>query len=37
MMLQKLLKDEAFWTSPEYASLRHYLQSEQIFQGELID
>ncbi|WP_340397964.1 ATP-dependent DNA helicase RecG [Paenibacillus sp. FSL E2-0202] len=33
----ELLKDEAFWTSPEYASLRHYLQSEQIFQGELID
>ncbi|MDH6426847.1 ATP-dependent DNA helicase RecG [Paenibacillus odorifer] len=33
----ELLKDEAFWTSPEYAALRHYLQSEQIFQGELID
>ncbi|MOA02610.1 ATP-dependent DNA helicase RecG [compost metagenome] len=33
----ELLKDEKFWTSPEYAPLRHYLQGEQIFQGELID
>lgn len=33
----ELLKNEAFWTSPEYAPLRLYLQSEQIFQGELID
>lgn len=33
----ELLKDEGFWTSPEYASLRQFLQSEQIFQGELID
>lgn len=33
----ELLKDESFWTSPEYASLRQFLQGEQIFQGELID
>ncbi|AIQ35382.1 MULTISPECIES: ATP-dependent DNA helicase RecG [unclassified Paenibacillus] len=33
----ELLKDEKFWTSPEYAPLRLYLQGEQIFQGELID
>lgn len=32
-----LLKDGTFWTSPEFAPLRQYLQSEQIFQGELID
>ena len=32
-----LLKDGTFWTSPEYATLRQYLQSEQIFQGEIID
>jgi len=31
-----LLKDGTFWTSPEFAPLRQYLQSEQIFQGELI-
>lgn len=35
--VSELLKDESFWTSPEFAPLRHYLQSEQIFQGELID
>lgn len=33
----ELLKDAAFWTSPEYAPLRSYLQNEQIFQGDLID
>jgi len=33
----ELLKEAAFWTSPEYAALRSYLQGEQIFQGDLID
>ncbi|MFC3748795.1 ATP-dependent DNA helicase RecG [Paenibacillus sp. GCM10012306] len=32
-----LLRDASFWTSPDYAPLRNYLQNEQIFQGELID
>lgn len=32
-----LLRDGSFWTSAEYAPLRHYLQKEQIFQGDLID
>lgn len=32
-----LLKEGTFWTSPEFAPLRQYLQGEQIFQGELID
>ncbi|NUU64236.1 ATP-dependent DNA helicase RecG [Paenibacillus agri] len=32
-----LLRDASFWTSPDYAPLRNYLQSEQIFQGDLID
>lgn len=33
----ELLKDGTFWTSTEFTQLRQYLQSEQIFQGELID
>lgn len=33
----ELLKDEVFWTSSEFAPLQQFLQSEQIFQGELID
>lgn len=33
----ELLRDETFWTSAEFTSLRHYLQNEQIFQGDLID
>ncbi|WP_150268526.1 ATP-dependent DNA helicase RecG [Paenibacillus tepidiphilus] len=33
----EMLKDASFWTSPEYAALRTYLQNEQIFQGEIID
>jgi ATP-dependent DNA helicase RecG len=33
----ELLREESFWTSPDYAPLRSYLQSEQIFQGDLID
>ncbi|GIP20314.1 ATP-dependent DNA helicase RecG [Paenibacillus sp. J22TS3] len=32
-----LVGEEAFWTSPAYGPLRHYLQREQILQGELID
>ncbi|WP_310832887.1 ATP-dependent DNA helicase RecG [Paenibacillus pedocola] len=32
-----LLKEASFWTSPDYAPLRSYLQSEQIFQGDIID
>ncbi|WP_433946840.1 ATP-dependent DNA helicase RecG [Paenibacillus sp. SN-8-1] len=32
-----LVGEEAFWTSPAYSPLRHYLQREQILQGELID
>ncbi|MGF7048523.1 ATP-dependent DNA helicase RecG [Paenibacillus sp. DS2015] len=32
-----LVSDESFWTSPTYAPLRHYLQQEQIFEGNLID
>ncbi|USB34621.1 ATP-dependent DNA helicase RecG [Paenibacillus sp. YPG26] len=32
-----LVGEEAFWTSPVYSPLRHYLQREQILQGELID
>lgn len=32
-----LLKEPSFWTSPDYAPLRSYLQSEQIFQGDIID
>ncbi|UNK20255.1 ATP-dependent DNA helicase RecG [Paenibacillus sp. N3/727] len=32
-----LVGDASFWTSPAYASLREYLQKEQIFQGDLID
>ncbi|MFE4711787.1 ATP-dependent DNA helicase RecG [Paenibacillus sp. NPDC056722] len=33
----ELLRDASFWTSPDYAPLRNYLQNEQIFQGDLID
>ncbi|KGE16728.1 ATP-dependent DNA helicase RecG [Paenibacillus wynnii] len=33
----ELLKDAQFWTSPDFAPLRSYLQGEQIFQGDLID
>ncbi|MEK8213290.1 ATP-dependent DNA helicase RecG [Paenibacillus sp. FSL L8-0463] len=33
----ELLKDSSFWTSPDYAPLRSYLQNEQIFQGDIID
>ncbi|ULO05387.1 ATP-dependent DNA helicase RecG [Paenibacillus sp. 19GGS1-52] len=33
----ELLRDVAFWTSPEFAPLRNYLQNEQIFQGDLMD
>lgn len=33
----ELLRDASFWTSPDYAPLRTYLQQEQIFQGDLID
>ncbi|WP_410511591.1 ATP-dependent DNA helicase RecG [Paenibacillus sp. BR2-3] len=33
----ELLRDASFWTSPDYAPLRGYLQAEQIFQGDLID
>jgi ATP-dependent DNA helicase RecG len=33
----ELLRDAAFWTSPDYAPLRGYLQAEQIFQGDLMD
>lgn len=33
----ELLRDVAFWTSPDFAPLRNYLQSEQIFQGDLMD
>ncbi len=33
----RLVGESSFWTSPEYASLRRYLQREQILQGELID
>ncbi len=32
-----LIKDSSFWTSPQYETLRGYLQKEQIFQGDLID
>lgn len=32
-----LVRDDLFWTSPTYAPLRHYLQQEQIFEGNLID
>lgn len=32
-----LVGEGAFWTSPVYSPLRHYLQREQILQGELID
>ncbi|HEY2494909.1 MAG TPA: ATP-dependent DNA helicase RecG [Paenibacillus sp.] len=32
-----LVSDDSFWTSPTYAPLRHYLQQEQIFEGNLID
>jgi ATP-dependent DNA helicase RecG len=32
-----LLKEASFWTSADYAPLRSYLQSEQIFQGDIID
>ncbi|WP_407074303.1 ATP-dependent DNA helicase RecG [Paenibacillus lacisoli] len=32
-----LVGDAAFWTSPEYAPLREFLQQQQIFQGDLID
>ncbi|MFF2907431.1 ATP-dependent DNA helicase RecG [Paenibacillus sp. NPDC057934] len=32
-----LLREASFWTSPDYAPLRNYLQNEQIFQGDLID
>ncbi|RUT36239.1 ATP-dependent DNA helicase RecG [Paenibacillus zeisoli] len=32
-----LVGEEAFWTSPVYSPLRHYLQREQVLQGELID
>ncbi|MBT2292068.1 ATP-dependent DNA helicase RecG [Paenibacillus albidus] len=35
--VSELLRDTAFWTSPDYAALRNYLQQEQIFQGDLID
>ncbi|KAA9004070.1 ATP-dependent DNA helicase RecG [Paenibacillus spiritus] len=33
----ELLRDGHFWTSPEYAPLRDFLQREQIFQGDLMD
>lgn len=33
----KLVSNEFFWTSPEYASLRDYLERQQVFQGELMD
>ena len=33
----ELLRDATFWTSADYAPLRSYLQSEQIFQGDIID
>ncbi|MEK5476886.1 ATP-dependent DNA helicase RecG [Paenibacillus sp. FSL R5-0407] len=33
----RLVGDPSFWTSPEYAPLRTFLQQEQILQGELID
>ncbi|MBW4083985.1 ATP-dependent DNA helicase RecG [Paenibacillus sp. S150] len=33
----ELLKEAEFWTSTDYAPLRSYLQSEQIFQGDLMD
>ncbi|MRN52465.1 ATP-dependent DNA helicase RecG [Paenibacillus monticola] len=33
----ELLRDVAFWTSPDFAPLRNYLQNEQIFQGDLMD
>ncbi|AJS57872.1 ATP-dependent DNA helicase RecG [Paenibacillus sp. IHBB 10380] len=32
-----LVSEDSFWTSPTYAPLRHYLQQEQIFEGNLID
>jgi ATP-dependent DNA helicase RecG len=33
----ELVASEDFWTSTQYLKLRHYLQREQIFQGELLD
>ena len=33
----RLVRDESFWTSPDYEALREFLRREQIFQGELID
>lgn len=33
----ELLRDASFWTSPDFAALRWFLQSEQIFQGDLMD
>lgn len=33
----ELLRETSFWTSADYAPLRSYLQSEQIFQGDIID
>lgn len=33
----RLVREPAFWTSPQYEPLRSYLRREQILQGELID
>ncbi|ANE47491.1 ATP-dependent DNA helicase [Paenibacillus swuensis] len=33
----ELVAQEDFWTAAPYVALRHYLQREQIFQGELMD
>ena len=33
----QLVRDEAFWASPTYSPLHHYLQRQQILDGELLD
>ncbi|MFD2612935.1 ATP-dependent DNA helicase RecG [Paenibacillus gansuensis] len=33
----ELVAQSDFWTAAKYVSLRHYLQREQIFQGDLLD
>lgn len=33
----QLVRRPDFWTSPDYAALRAYLQREQILEGELLD
>lgn len=32
-----LVSSESFWTSPGYEPLRHFLQQEQILQGDIMD